>query len=69
MKSTIIKQNVGDADKLVRFALAVIIGAVGFFVQSWWGLLAMLPLVTGLLSFCPLYTIFGLNTCSVKSVQ
>ena len=69
MKSTIIKQNVGDADKLVRFALAVIIGAAGFFVQSWWGLLAMLPLVTGLLSFCPLYTIFGLNTCSVKSVQ
>jgi hypothetical protein len=69
MKSTIIKQNVGDADKLVRFALAIIIGAVGFYNKSWWGLLAIVPLLTGLLSFCPLYKIFGLNTCSVKSVQ
>ena len=69
MKATIIKQNVGDADKLVRFALAIIIAAVGFYVKSWWGFLAMVPLVTGFISFCPLYKIFGLNTCSVKSVQ
>ncbi len=63
------KCNVGNADKIVRLFLALVIGAVGFYVKSWWGLVAIVPLVTGLSSFCPLYTILGLNTCSTKSVQ
>ena len=63
------KCNIGNTDKIVRFILAIIIGAVGFYFKSLWGLLAMVPLITGLISFCPLYKIFGLNTCSVKSVQ
>ncbi len=63
------KCNVGNTDKAIRFILALVIGAVGFYFKSWWGLVAIVPLVTGLTSFCPLYTIFGLNTCSTKSVQ
>jgi hypothetical protein len=63
------KCNVGNADKIVRLFLAIVIGAVGFYVKSWWGLVAIVPLITGLSSFCPLYTILGLNTCSTKSVQ
>ncbi len=63
------KCNVGNTDKLVRFTLAIIIAAVGFYFKSWWALLAIVPLITGLISFCPLYKFFGLNTCSVKSVR
>jgi hypothetical protein len=63
------KCNVGNTDKLVRFTLAISIAAVGFYVKSWWGLLAVVPLITGLISFWPLYKFFGLNTCSAKSVQ
>lgn len=63
------KCNVGYTDKIVRFTLAVIIGALGFYFKSWWGLLAIVPLITGLISFCPLYKILGLNTCTNKSVQ
>jgi len=63
------KCNVGYTDKLVRFTLAIIIGAAGFYYKSWWGFLAIGPLVKGLISFCPLYKILGLNTCSTKSVQ
>jgi Protein of unknown function (DUF2892) len=63
------KSNVGNTDKAIRLFLAVVIGAVGFYFKSWWGLVAIVPLVTGLTSFCPLYTILGLNTCSTKSVQ
>ncbi len=63
------KSNVGNIDKAVRLILALGIGAAGFYFKSWWGLLAILPLVTGLFSFCPAYTILGLNTCSTKSVQ
>lgn len=63
------KCNVGNTDKLVRFTLAIIIAAVGLYFKSWWALLAIVPLITGLISFCPLYKFFGLNTCSVKNVQ
>lgn len=34
--------------------------------QSYWGLLGLVPLVTGLVGTCPLYTLFGISTCSVK---
>jgi Protein of unknown function (DUF2892) len=63
------KINVGNTDKVIRLFLAVVIGALGFYFKSWWGLVAIVPLVTGLTSVCPLYTILGLNTCSTKSVQ
>ncbi|MBK6381596.1 MAG: DUF2892 domain-containing protein [Chitinophagaceae bacterium] len=63
------KFNVGNTDKVIRLFLAIVIGAVGFYVKSWWGLVAIVPLVTGLTSICPLYTILGLNTISTKSVQ
>ena len=63
------KFNVGNTDKVIRLFLAIVIGAVGFFVKSWWGFVAIVPLVTGLTSICPLYTILGLNTISTKSVQ
>jgi hypothetical protein len=33
---------------------------------GWWGWLGVIPLLTGLVSFCPLYTLLGLNTCPVK---
>jgi Protein of unknown function (DUF2892) len=63
------KSNVGNTDRIVRLVLAVLIAAVGFYFKSWWGLVAIVPLLTALSSFCPVYKIFGLNTCSTKSVQ
>lgn len=32
-----------------------------------WGCLGLVPLVTGLLGSCPLYTLFGGSTCPVKA--
>lgn len=34
--------------------------------QSWWGLVGLVPLLTGALGHCPLYQLVGLNTCAVK---
>ena len=56
------KRNVGNTDRIVRLVLGVLIAAGGFYFKSWWGLFAMVPLATALISFCPLYKIFGLNT-------
>jgi hypothetical protein len=59
------KQNVGRSDKTIRLLLSVVILAIAAYFKSWWGLLAIVPLVTGAISFCPLYTILGINTCDV----
>jgi len=34
--------------------------------QTLWGLIGILPLTTGLIGSCPLYTVLGISTCSMK---
>jgi hypothetical protein len=63
------KNNVGNTDRIVRIVLAFGITTLAIYFQSWWGLFALVPLATALSQFCPLYKIFGLNTCNAKSVQ
>jgi len=56
------KKNVGNIDKIVRILAAIIIAALGYYYQSWWGLVAIVPLFTAFFGFCPLYPILGLST-------
>ncbi len=56
------KQNVGNADKIIRIILGILIAALGIYFKSWWGLVALVPFLTAFMSFCPLYPIFGLST-------
>lgn len=56
------KQNVGTIDKVIRIILAIIIGALGYYYQSWWGLVALVPLVTAFVGVCPAWSIFGIST-------
>ncbi|HEY3365623.1 MAG TPA: DUF2892 domain-containing protein [Symbiobacteriaceae bacterium] len=64
------KVNVGTADKLVRVVIALVAGYLGYVtggVWAWVGYaVAAIMLVTAAVGFCPLYTLFGLNTCPVK---
>ncbi len=60
------KKNVGSIDKVIRIILAIIIAALGYYYQSWWGLVAIIPLATAFMSFCALYPIFGISTCKKK---
>lgn len=63
----------GNADRLIRVVLAVILGALYFSgtITGTLGLvLAILGgvfLVTSVVSFCPLYAIVGLSTCPTKT--
>lgn len=63
------KINVGTSDRHFRIFLSLLIGIAGAYKDSWWGFLAVIPLLTGLLSFCPLYVLFGIHTCSVKKAH
>lgn len=62
------KCNIGKTDKTIRLLLALIIGTIGIYFKSWWALAALVPLVTGLATFCPIYKILGVNTCQTKTV-
>ena len=62
------KHNLGSTDRAIRFFLGVAIAAVGLYFQSWWGLVAILPIMTALFSFCPLYSALGINSCKEHSV-
>lgn len=59
------KSNVGSTDKIIRIILGVVIIAAGFYFKTWFGLVGIVPLLTAFVSFCPLYSIVGINTCKV----
>lgn len=56
-------KNVGSIDRTTRIVIALAIFAAGYYYQSWWGLVGLVPLVTATVSWCPLYTLFGIRTC------
>lgn len=57
------KKNAGLLDRLFRIVIGLIIIAGGYYYQSFWALIGIIPLVSGLTGFCPLYGAFGLSTC------
>ncbi|MBL4765932.1 MAG: DUF2892 domain-containing protein [Colwellia sp.] len=60
-------KNIGNIDKALRILFGVIgISLVFFYPQTLWGWLGIIPLVTGLINFCPLYKILGVSTSAQK---
>ena len=57
------RTNESMIDRMLRIIAGIIILLVGLLYQSWWGLIGLLPLLTGIIGFCPLYALFGWNTC------
>lgn len=59
--------NVGGIDRILRIIVGlVLIGLAAAGTVGWWGWVGVIPLVTGLFRFCPLYVLLGMNTCPVK---
>ncbi|PHR83976.1 MAG: hypothetical protein COA59_08485 [Colwellia sp.] len=60
-------KNIGNLDRVLRLLIGVIgVGLVFFGPQTTWGWLGLVPLLTGLINFCPLYKVLGINTLSSK---
>jgi Protein of unknown function (DUF2892). len=66
------KKNMGNTDRIIRLLLAAVIAVLYFTntITGTWGIvllvLAGVFVITSLISFCPLYTLVGLNTCPAK---
>ena len=63
-------RNEGGLDRALRVIVGLALIA-GFFVfpeapYRWAFLLGLVPLVTGLVGTCPLYSLLGINTCPTK---
>ena len=61
--------NVGKIDRRIRFVLAICLLSLLFILPGnirWLGLLGLVPLVTGLVRWCPLYSVLGLNSCPMR---
>lgn len=56
------KNNVGSIDKYLRIAAGIAIIAWGVMAENWLGAIGVVPLLTGSINFCPLYSVLGLST-------
>ena len=62
------KENIGFVDRFVRIAIGVSLLALTLFLEGnarWWGLVGLVPLLTGIAGSCPLYSVLGLSTCPI----
>ena len=57
--------NEGKLDRILRVVVGLALLAMIFVgPQTLWGLVGLVPLFTGLVGYCPAYTLFGINSCS-----
>lgn len=57
--------NVGGIDRTLRIVIGSLLLLVSMTSNAigLWGLLGMIPIVSGFMRFCPLYSIIGVSTC------
>ncbi|MFQ5537670.1 MAG: DUF2892 domain-containing protein [Gemmatimonadota bacterium] len=66
MASKIFPKNEHKVERVIRVILGLAILSLVFVgPKSNWGWLGLIPLATGLLGSCPLYTLLGISTCPV----
>ncbi|KHO62949.1 hypothetical protein THYS13_10440 [Thermoanaerobacter sp. YS13] len=62
-------KNVGKIDKIIRYIIGIALLSLLFLINSnlrFLGLIGLVPILTAAFGFCPLYALFGINTCSTK---
>jgi hypothetical protein len=66
--TTMFPMNEGGVDRTVRIITGLAVLSLTFVgPKSMWGLVSVVPLLTGLMGTCPMYTLFGVSTCPIKT--
>ena len=61
------KANVGGLDRILRIAVGIaLIALAAMGVVGVWGWIGVVPLLTGLIGWCPAYPLLGISTCPMK---
>ena len=62
------KKNIGNIERVARVFLGIAVLSLAFLgPKSSWALLAIIPIVTGLIGYCPPYALLGIDTRFTKS--
>jgi hypothetical protein len=62
------RTNEHPIDRLLRIILGLSILSLTILgPRTLWGLVGVVPLITGIVGYCPLYSILGINTCPVNN--
>ena len=70
VKGDPMKKNEGTVDRVFRVIIGLSLLSLIFTgPQTMWGLVGFVPLLTGVIGFCPLYKVFKFDTCPVTSKQ
>ncbi len=60
-------KNEGTIDRVLRvIAGAALVSLVFVGPETPWGWIGVVPLVTGLVGNCPVYSLLGISTCPIK---
>ncbi len=57
------KCNVGKTEQVIRISTGAIIVLAGLYFRNWWGLIGLVPIITGAIRYCPANALLGINTC------
>ncbi len=61
------KKNIGNAERIIRILIGLALIAIVFVgPKTVWGWIGVIPLLTGIIGWCPPYALLGINTCSKK---
>ena len=61
------KLNVGGIDKILRIVVGItLVALTALGMIPVWGYIGVVPLLTGLIGWCPAYPLLGMNTCPMK---
>lgn len=61
------KSNIHNIDRGIRIVVGLFLMSMAFWGPSnLWYLLGIIPVTTGLVGWCPLYSLFGVSTCKVE---
>ena len=62
------ERNIGNVERAVRVVVGLgLLSLVFVGPQTVWGLVGIVPILTGLTGWCPPYSVLGINTCRVKA--
>ena len=66
MATSFFSRNEGSLDRALRVVVGLFLIGVAVTGRGAWGYIGVVPLLTGLMGTCPLYSLLGINTCGLK---
>lgn len=63
------KCNIGKTEQITRIVIGVGIVLLGISYRSWWGIIGLVPIITGAIRYCPASDALGISTCHANNKQ